>query len=186
MTPDEDDVQQLAVQLREGSREALAEIYRRWSPLVHTIAYRSLGNSVDAEDVTQQVFVSAWNSRHTLRPDPAAFPAWLVGITRHRVADRMASRARESRLVDQVAGSEPDATPDEIQRTIDRVVVTDAVDELGEPRRTVLLLAFREDLTHEAIATRVNLPLGTVKSHIRRGLQQLRTRLQEVGHAASE
>lgn len=186
MTPDQDDVQQLAVQLREGSREALAEIYRRWSPLVHTIAYRSLGNRADAEDVTQQVFVSAWNSRHTLRPDPAAFPAWLVGITRHRVADRLASRARELRLVDQVAGSEPDATPDEMQRAIDRVVVTDAVDELGEPRRTVLLLAFREDLTHEAIATRVDLPLGTVKSHIRRGLQQLRTRLQEVGHAASE
>ncbi|WP_244328409.1 RNA polymerase sigma factor [Yimella sp. cx-51] len=186
MSLEDADVQQLAVQFQEGSREALAEIYRRWSPLVFTVAHRALGHRADAEDVTQQVFVAAWKSRHTLQPSSTALPGWLVGIAKHRIADRMSSRARDLRLVEHVGSSgEPDPV-DEVYRVVDRVVVADAIDQLDEPRRTVVLLAFTEDLTHELIAQRVDLPLGTVKSHIRRGLQQLRTRLQEVSHAASE
>ena len=68
-TGEQVDVDDLAVRLRDGSRDALAEAYREWSSLVHTLALRSLGNHHDAEDVTQQVFVAAWRSRHTLRPE---------------------------------------------------------------------------------------------------------------------
>ena len=66
------DTGELAKALAVGSTDALAEIYRLWSSLVHTIALRSLGDPADAEDVTQQVFVSAWNGRHTFRPEQAA------------------------------------------------------------------------------------------------------------------
>ena len=86
-------VDDIAERLRDGSREALEEAYARWASLVHTLAVRSLGNHHDAEDVTQQVFVSAWNSRHTLRPDKGTVPGWLVGITRHRGADVHAKQA---------------------------------------------------------------------------------------------
>ena len=106
------DTSDLAVRLRDGSPDALAEAYDRWASLVHTLALRSLGSHHDAEDVTQQVFVSAWRSRHTLRPERGSVPGWLVGITRHRIADVHAQRARSARDAEAVAGqAAPDSGP---------------------------------------------------------------------------
>jgi RNA polymerase sigma-70 factor (ECF subfamily) len=177
----------LALRLRSGSREALAEAYRNWSPLVHTIAVRSLGNHHDAEDVTQQVFVAAWRSRHTLHPDRGTVPGWLVGITRHKVADLHEKRARHARDAAAVAAN---ALPDEHapppqDELAARLVLHDELGRLGEPRGTVVRMAFLEDLTHDEIARRLELPLGTVKSHVRRGLLHLRTRLEEVNREPS-
>lgn len=181
------DVDDLGVRLRDGSREALAEAYREWSALVHTLALRSLGNHHDAEDVTQQVFVAAWRSRHTLRPERGSVAGWLVGITRHTVADAHARRARQVRdaaaVASQALPEERAAPPDE--QLASRLLLHDELGRLGEPRATVVRMAFLEDLTHEQIAERLNLPLGTVKSHVRRGLTRLRTRLEEVNRDPS-
>ena len=68
----------------------------------------------------------------------------------------------------------------DIERIVDRLVVSQQLAELPDPRRTILTLAFHEDLTHDQIAARTGLPLGTVKSHLRRGLVQLRNQLEEV------
>ncbi len=175
-------VDDIAERLRDGSREALEEAYVRWASLVHTLAVRSLGNHHDAEDVTQQVFVSAWNSRHTLRPDKGTVPGWLVGITRHKVADVHAKRARLARDAQAVAENTlPDESappPDDLLAT--RLVLHDELERLGEPRGTIVRMAFLEDRTHDEIAERLAMPLGTVKSHVRRGLLHLRTRLEEV------
>ena len=179
----------LAARLRGGDEGALAEIFRRWSPLVHSIALKALGAHHDAEDVTQRVFVSAWSSRHTLTPSEHALPAWLVGIARHRIADRLAERARDARKVAALAAHEGAATDaglggasggDDSADVVDRLVVAQHLDDLGEPRRTILRLAFAADLTHPQIAERTGLPLGTVKSHVRRGLLELRRALEEV------
>ena len=174
----------LAEALADGSYEALSECYRLWSPLLVGIAARSLGSRHDAEDVVQQVFVSAWRSRETLRPSEHALPAWLIGITRRRVADEYARRARERRKADRMGGTLDDdearvgaADADQI---VDRVVLRDAVEQMPEPRRSVLHLAYVEDRTQEDIAAHLGLPLGTVKSHVRRGLLQLRQHLREA------
>jgi RNA polymerase sigma factor (sigma-70 family) len=181
------DVDDLAARLRDGNRDALAEAYREWSSLVHTLALRSLGNHHDAEDVTQQVFVAAWRSRHTLRPERGSVAGWLVGITRHTIADMHARRARQARDAAAVAArSGPDAhAPPPDDQLATRLVLRDELGRLGEPRGTVVRMAFLEDLTHEQIAERLDLPLGTVKSHVRRGLTRLRTRLEEVNHDPS-
>lgn len=177
---DEFEADDVAQRLVAGSRDALAEAYERWSPLVYTIALRSLAHPQDAEDVTQQVFVSAWRSRHTLRPSPDALPAWLVGITRHRVADAQAQHYRRARNVAAVVSTlDPDEPPgDDIAN---RLFLADEVDRLGEPRASVLRMAVLHDRPHDEIARALGLPLGTVKSHVRRGLLHLRTRLKEVG-----
>ena len=175
-------VDDIAERLRDGSREALEEAYARWASLVHTLAVRSLGNHHDAEDVTQQVFVSAWNSRHTLRPDKGTVPGWLVGITRHKGAAVHAKRARLARGAQAGAGDTPPhgraPPPDDLLAT--RLVLHDELERLGEPRGTIVRMAFLEDRTHDEIAERLAMPLGTVKSHVRRGLLHLRTRLEEV------
>ncbi len=181
----DDVVRSLAARLVDGDESALEDVYDRWSALVHTYALRVLGDVHDAEDVTQQVFVAAWRSRHTLTPSPAALPAWLIGIARHKIADVRAARARDAGrtaalagLPDLVAG--PDQSADGV--VAERLVVRQAVDELPDPRRTIVLLAFWEDLSHTEIADRVGLPLGTVKSHVRRGLIQLHQQLEGVRH----
>lgn len=173
----------LAQALVDGSEEALAETYRRWSPMVFTVALRSTGNRADAEDITQQVYVAAWRGRHTLRPSDSAFPAWLIGIAKHRVADHYQLRSRARRDIAAVASSTPSPVePGADVAVADRVLVAAEISALGEPRRTIVTMAFFDDKTHEQIANDLDLPLGTVKSHIRRALMHLRTRLEEVTH----
>ena len=180
------DADDLAVRLREGSRDAFAEVYRQWSPLVHTLALRSLGSHHDAEDVTQQVFVAAWRGRHTLRPDLGSVAGWLVGITRHKVADVHGKRARQTRDALAVANTLPsEADPPPQDQLAARLVLHDELARLGDPRGTIVRMAFLDELTHEEIAHRLQLPLGTVKSHVRRGLLHLRTRMEEVNREPS-
>jgi RNA polymerase sigma-70 factor (ECF subfamily) len=179
----DDGVRSLAARLVAGDEGALEAVYDRWSALVHTFALRALGDVHDAEEVTQLVFVAAWRSRHTLTPTPAALPAWLIGIARHKIADVRARRARDADKVAAVA-SLPEAR--DLDRgasdteIADRLVLRQAVAELPDPRGTIMRLAFWEDLTHNQIAVRTELPLGTVKSHLRRGLLELHRRLEEV------
>lgn len=175
-----DEPDDVADRLVAGDRDALAEAYRRWAPLVHTLAVRGLGDQHEAEDITQQVFVAAWNSRHTLRPGPDAVPRWLVGIARHKVADARTQRWRAQRnlhAVGSVTRLEDVRHDEDVTR---RVVVAHELDQLGEPRGTVLRMAVVEGRTAAEVADELDLPLGTVKSHVRRGLLQLRSRLKEV------
>ena len=175
------DVSYLAARLVAGEESALEAVYDRWSALVHTYALRALGDPHEAEEVTQHVFVSAWRSRHTLTPSPGALPAWLIGIARHKVADVRAARARDARRHERVVALPvPAPAPDPDDELVEAIVVRQAVAEMPDPRGTILRLAFWEDLTHNQIAVRTELPLGTVKSHLRRGLLELHRRLEEV------
>lgn len=181
----DDGVRALAARLVSGDERALEEIYDRWSALVHTYALRALHDQHDAEDVTQQVFVAAWRSRHTLTPSPSALPAWLLGIARHKVADVRAARAREADRVAAVVslpGAHDASDPSADDEVAERLVVRQAVDELPDPRRTIMFLAFWEGHSHAEIAEKVGLPLGTVKSHVRRGLVKLHQQLEGVRH----
>lgn len=172
---------ELANALRGGNLDALAETYRRWSASVFTLALRALNNREDAEDVTQQVFVSAWNSRGTLRHLDPNVQAWLIGIAKHRIADARRSRWRSVRNVEAVAASSEDVGMSDDLAT--RMMLADELGRLGEPRSTVMRMSLVDDRPHGEIAQTLGLPLGTVKSHLRRGLLQLRTRLREVEHA---
>ena len=176
---------ELAQRMRDGDERALAEIYDRWSGLVFGIALRSLGNQQDAEDVTQTVFVGAWRGRHTYNPDSGSIAGWLTGITRNQLADRWAATSRDRRIVDAVTAvsDRAESSPVEIDYVADRIVLADELSSLGQPAKQIVELAFFEDLTHAQISQRLNMPLGTVKSHIKRSLNRLRLRLEADGAA---
>jgi len=171
-----------------GEEQALAWAYERWAGQVHGMAVRAFGPGPDAEDVTQQVFVAAWTGRKGYRPDAGPLPGWLVGICRHKIADTWARRERQRRETE-AAISEVQAAPagpvtGGIDAAVaDRVLLLEELELIGQPQRGIIELAFYEDLTHAQIAARTGLPLGTVKSHIRRTLERLRGRLEVDGAA---
>ena len=171
-----------------GDETALAEAYRQFGPLVHTLALRSLRDNAAADDVTQEVFIRVWRSRTAFDPAKARLPAWIVGITRNVITDAQAASMRETRKV--LAAVELSPDPEQgaghaaAEVLADRLLLDGELERLGEPQGSILKLAFYDYLTHSQISQKLDLPLGTVKSHIRRSLSQLRTRL-EVDRATS-
>ncbi|MEU6375983.1 sigma-70 family RNA polymerase sigma factor [Streptomyces sp. NPDC046909] len=163
--------EELARGVVAGDDDCLAAACHRWSPLVHTLARRSLGDAVEAEDVVQQVFLGVWRGRRGYRPERGTFAGWIVGITRRKVADALSARSRRHELTALVPAG---PVTDRVETVLDRVLVHRALAGLPAPQRHVLVLAYYEDLTQAQIAERTGLPLGTVKSHTRRGLDRLR------------
>ncbi|SDG20613.1 MULTISPECIES: RNA polymerase sigma factor [unclassified Microbacterium] len=177
-----DDDMQLAERFATGDETAVKAMYDRWSRIVYTLAVRSLGDTAEAEDVTQRTFVSAWTSRSSFRPGRAPLGAWLITIARRRIADAHEARARAARLEEALKSVVPESTVE--HDLSDAMLVADEVAQLEPDARAVLALAFYEDLTHQQISERLGMPLGTVKSHIRRSLTRLRSRL-EAHHVTS-
>ncbi|MFJ1967383.1 sigma-70 family RNA polymerase sigma factor [Streptomyces sp. NPDC087903] len=176
--------EELAAGFVAGDDACLAAAYHRWGALVYTLARRSLGDAREAEDVTQLVFLAAWRGRGGFVPERGTLSAWLVGITRRKIADALSARSRRAELV-AAAGSlmsvhaqENDSQPDAV---LDRVLVGHELAKLPAPQRRVLSLAFYDDLTQTQIADLTGWPLGTVKSHARRGLHRLSRCLHEDG-----
>jgi len=172
---------ELRVGFERGDEGCLQEVFRRSAPLIYTFAYRALGSSTDAEEITQEVFVSAWRTRASYQAERGSLSGWLIGIARHRIADRQRARGRDLRLVQAVTKqTDVQLQPEALSTLIDRIVLTDEIDRLPHPRGTILQLAFWEGRSYSQIAEQLNLPIGTVKSHARRALLHLRTRLAEV------
>jgi len=181
-----DDGTELARRFVRGEERALADVYGRWSSLVYSLALRSLGDVPDAEDATQRVFVKAWQSRERYDPSRASLSAWLVGITHNVIADAHEARTRERSITEQLTAiTASDEAPAPDVALADRLVVADEMARLEPVPRKVVELAFFDDLTHTQIADRLGLPVGTVKSHIRRSLARLRDRM-EVSHGAAD
>ncbi|MFG3039757.1 sigma-70 family RNA polymerase sigma factor [Streptomyces sp. NPDC048330] len=176
---DDQDDEWIGRGLVQGDERCLDAAYRRWGRLVHILAARATGDAREAEDVTQQVFVAAWRGRANFRPERGSLPAWLTGITRRKIADALSARTRRTELATVLGASleHEGGAVGEPEGVLDRIVVTEELARLPRVQRDVLELAYFGDLTQVQIADRIGMPLGTVKSHARRGLQRMRDNL---------
>lgn len=177
--PDEDLVRQLA----GGDQAALGPLYGRYAPLIFGLAFQSLDRP-GAEEVVQDVFLSVWRKAGLFDPKRGTFRAWLLQIGHFAVINELRRRGRRPQIDWDAEGSTfnnlPDAGPDPSDAAWEeyrRTVIRSAVDALPPAQGHALALAFFEDLTHQQVAEVLNLPLGTVKSRIRAGVQGLRSRL---------
>ncbi|HEY8588672.1 MAG TPA: sigma-70 family RNA polymerase sigma factor [Naasia sp.] len=174
----------LQVAFAAGDERALAAVYARWSPLVYTLAIRSLADSGDSEDVVQGTFVAAWTGRSRFDPAKARLSAWLVGIAKNKIADAHEARAKVRRLHEELAAAAPSEEAAAPVDLADSLLLADEIARLEPDAQRVMRAAFFDSLTHAEISERLGMPLGTVKSHIRRSLQRMRDRLEvtDVAH----
>jgi len=179
------EVDRLSERFRSGDESALREVYDRYGAAVLHLALGTVGNRSDAEDVVQATFVAAWTGRPGYQPDRGSLLAWLLGIARRKAIDALRARARDARATESARRDGPasEAVAPAAEHVVDRLVVADELASLPVEQRRVLELAFYDDLTHQQIATATGLPLGTVKSQLRRGMARLRGRWEVDGGA---
>ena len=142
-----------------------------------------LGNSMDAEDATQEAMARAWRARRSLR-DPAVFDAWLDRILVNTCRDRM-RRRRIVQIVDLEAGRELEGR-DPFRDFLARDELGAVLDALTPDQRIVVVLRFWRDLSLDQISERLGWPLGTVKSRLHHAMGAMRVRLErEAAHDAA-
>ena len=167
-----DELNALARRFASGDEAALREIYDRFGGLVYTLCRRSVDEAT-AADLTQEAFVAAWRNRHRYDAERGGLAPWLSGITRNKIIDHFRSTERETRRIERVKSNFA-ASEGELEDVSLRMLLVDAVDTLPERARTIVRMAFFDELTHVEIAAQTGVPLGTVKSDIRRSLERLR------------
>ncbi len=164
-----------------GEADALAAVYAEHGPAVYTYANRAIG-AEKAKDLTQEVFLSAWRARQSFDPTRGSLGGWLMGITKNRLIDsyrKAGRRVDEAELSDPVQARMASDDHQTFQTLTDRMVLASALATLPDRQREVLTLAFWGDRTQQQIAEETGLPLGTVKSDMRRGLLKLRAELEQ-------
>jgi RNA polymerase sigma-70 factor (ECF subfamily) len=170
------------IALKERQVDALGELYDRYARLVYGLAFKILRNLEEAEDITQEVFLTLWY-RHAYDPARGSLSSFLVTITRSRAIDRLRSCSTRRKFLQRWAGAVKaesiSALPlDQASFNERWQRVRDALAQLPETERQVLEIAYYEGLSQSEIAKRLNTPLGTVKTRSRQGLMRLRQALQ--------
>jgi RNA polymerase sigma-70 factor, ECF subfamily len=192
-----------------GSEAALETIYDRYASAIFAAAYRLTSDRGTAEEVVQETFLALWNRAESFDSAAGSLAAWLHTIARNRAIDRLRAAGRRPSLValSSAAGLDEDPTqalerlvsggsvvasatapagPEEAYEAVGRrEAIRLAVAEMPEAERTVILMAYQEELSQSEIADRLGWPLGTVKTRTRRALLRLRQGLGgEFGPAA--
>jgi len=165
-------------QVASGDQSAVADVIDQYGALVWSLARRYFGRSAEAEDAVQDAFIAVWKAAKRYDPEVAKESTYIAMIARRRMIDRLRRQGRRPTAQPLDASPEP-----EIEST-DRLADEDqarqvlrAIDELDPPQPEVIRRSLMDGLTHAEIAEAMDLPLGTVKTHIRRGLIKVRQAL---------
>jgi RNA polymerase sigma-70 factor (ECF subfamily) len=174
----------LVAALAQGDRRALAQLYDQLSGPIYSLACRLLGDTAEAQDVVQDIFLQVWRTSSSYDPRRGSVFSWVATLTRNRAIDRLRMRRRRSELL---AGAAPDLQPSSPAGESDAAAslwvrekadaVRAALTDIPADQQEAIELAYFGGLTQQEIAARLNEPLGTIKARIRRGLLRLKDRL---------
>jgi len=169
----------LVVRVARSDERSFEVLYDRHGRIAWSLAFRLLGEREAAEDLVQEAFLAVWNGAAGYTQAKGSVRTWILSILHHRAVDRLrqtsASRRRQDAL-EQVAMIEP-AAPDAAEVALARVEATEirsALADVPGDQLEVLRLAYYGGYTHHEIAGMLSLPLGTVKSRMRLGLERVR------------
>lgn len=177
-----DELALLVGHMRRGDKLALETLYEATVGKLYALASAMMRNAEDAEEVVCETYAQAWETASSFDPARASVMGWLIMMCRSRALDSLRKRRTRGEGLD-IAGLESAAEameqPEELLSLMQRSSrVHAALSSLTCERRQLVSLAFLRDLTHQEIAEATGLPLGTVKSHLRRALAQLRETLE--------
>jgi len=179
----------LIAAVASGDQAAMARLYDRFAPLVNALCLRMLRDRHAAEELFEDIFVELWRRSGQYDKARGSVATWIATITRSRGIDRIRARQRAGAVAmtdeaEQVAG---DADPaEQVLAADERRRVNESLQALTPDQRRAIELAYFEGLSHSEIATRLARPLGTIKTHIRQGLIQLREVMRIPSGSASE
>jgi RNA polymerase sigma-70 factor (ECF subfamily) len=162
----------------ERRSDAFGTVTRRDVDRAYRLAWAILGNDEDAQDATQDALTAGWQQRRTLR-DPEKLDAWLDRIVINKCRDRLRSRARGRERVRSIEFVALPSVADGSRVSADRDQLDRALKALNPDQRIVVVLRFWADLTVDAIADRLGVPPGTVKSRLHHSMNALRSALEE-------
>ncbi len=175
------DDQVLIVLIAAGDSNALEQLYDRYGAVVYRVALRMLKNRELAEDVVQEVFWRVWRRSASFANDRGRVTQWLFGIAHNLCIDELRRmRVRPAQvyedvdhpLIQQLIDEQTDV-PAAAWTTEQRRVITEAMSELPAAQRQAIALAYFGGMSHQEIATKLNRPLGTIKTRVRLGLHKL-------------
>ena len=168
----------------DADQAALSELYDRYQAVMYGLAMRITNDAALAQDAVQEAFVGVWRNAARYTAGRASVRTWMLSITHHRAIDVVRRRRPTTSLpeTDAMATDEALTVPDvwpEVARAFDGDAVRGAIAQIPPIQREAIELAYFEGLTQVEIAERTGAPLGTVKSRVRLGLQQMRRHLEE-------
>jgi RNA polymerase sigma-70 factor (ECF subfamily) len=166
-----------------GDRAALADVYDATSAKLMGVCFRILGEQAEAEDVLQETYIAVWRRAGTYDPAKAGAMSWLVAVARNKALDRIrAGKVRRLSGPLDAAGEIADparSALSEVETADERRILMACLDSLDADQRSAIGAAFFDGATYEELAERRGVPLGTMKSWIRRGLMKLRGCLEQ-------
>jgi RNA polymerase sigma-70 factor, ECF subfamily len=180
--PEPTDVEAFSA-LRAGDASALGLFYERYGEAIYRFALRMLGQVQEAEDLTQEIFLTFWQ-RKEFDPNRGSVLVFLMMLTRSRAINRLRQRSIQHRFqhrLERNVSSHASSTPLDsaaLKEVSQRV--RNALQNIPESQRQTLEMAYFDGLSQSEITERLGIPLGTVKTRSRQGLLKLRTLLQDL------
>jgi RNA polymerase sigma-70 factor (ECF subfamily) len=173
-----DSLEDLLAQVAMGNRAAFDALYRSTANRLFGICLRVVAQRSEAEDALQDVYTAIWRKAAQFDPTKANATSWLATIARNKAIDRLRSMpAQQARASLELAENVQDpgaSPPQQVQAATDRAQLEHCLERLEPRRRSLIRAAFFDGLTYEELSAKIEAPLGSIKSWIRRGLLQLR------------